>query len=265
MNIVPGSCIDWYFTTYQTLQGQAAGQKRKIRFKHKLLSIDSTAIALSLSMFDWAQYKRSKGALKLHLVLDHDGYLPQYAVISDGKKADISATKRMSFAPETIVVFDRGYADYDWWLELTQKQVWFVTRLKEKADYAVMEKRAVPEKGNVLQDEVIALLKLAAEGQDCWLRRIAVWVEEKQEVMVFRHQPPAAGGQHDCGDLQGAVADRAVVQGAEAARRVRKGGDRSRSTLGIRDDLLKSTPLGWACRWAVKTWCDSSWNGVLIQ
>src|SRR5215472_17245554 len=174
-----------FYDLLEHCQGQAAGQKRKFRFKHKLLSIDSTTIALSLSMFDWAQYKRSKGAVKLHLVLDHDGYLPQYAVISDGKKADISAAKKMSFAPGTIVVFDRGYADYDWWLELTQKQVWFVTRLKEKADYAVMEKRAVPEKGNVLQDEVIALLKLAAEGQDCWLRRIAVWVEEKQEVMVF--------------------------------------------------------------------------------
>jgi hypothetical protein len=166
-------------------QREAASQKRKFRFKNKLLSIDSTTIALSLSMFDWALYKRSKGAVKLHLVLDHDGYLPQYAVISDGKEADINAARKMSFAPGTMLVFDRGYADYDWWLSLTRQKVFFVTRLKDKADYQVVEQRTVPKKGNVLKDEVIFLFKLAADGQECFLRRIEVWVEEKQETMVF--------------------------------------------------------------------------------
>jgi Domain of unknown function (DUF4372)/Transposase DDE domain len=174
-----------FYDLLEHCRGEAAGHKRKFRFKHKLLSIDSTTIALSLSMFDWAQYKRSKGAVKLHLVLDHDGYLPQYAVMSDGKQADIHAAKKMSFAPGTMLVFDRGYADYDWWLGLEKQKVFFVTRLKDKADYAVMEKRAVPEKGNVLKDEVIVLMKLAAEAQECFLRRIEVWVEEKQETMVF--------------------------------------------------------------------------------
>jgi Domain of unknown function (DUF4372)/Transposase DDE domain len=174
-----------FYDLLEHCQSEAAGHKRKFRFKHKLLSIDSTTIALSLSMFDWAQYKRSKGAVKLHLVLDHDGYLPQYAVISDGKQADISAARKIRFAPGTMLVFDRGYADYDWWLALTQQKVFFVTRLKDSADYEVMEQRAVPEKGPVLKDEVIALFKLAVEGKECFLRRIEVWVEEKQEVMVF--------------------------------------------------------------------------------
>lgn len=164
---------------------EAAGQRRKFRFKHKLLSIDSTTIALSLSMFDWAQYKRSKGAVKLHLVLDHDGYLPAYAVISDGKEADIRAARKMPFAPGTMLVFDRGYADYDWWLSLTRQKVFFVTRLKDKADYTVLERWVVPEHGNVLKDEVIYLFKLAAEDKECFLRRVEVWVEEKQETMVF--------------------------------------------------------------------------------
>jgi hypothetical protein len=166
-------------------QRVAAGQKRKFRFKHKLLSIDSTTIALSLSMFDWALYKRSKGAVKLHLVLDHDGYLPQYAVISDGKKADISAARKMSFAPGTMLVFDRGYADYDWWLSLTQQKVFFVTRLKENADYEVVEKRPVAEKSNVRKDEVIFLVKQAEKNRECFLRRIEVWVEETRETLVF--------------------------------------------------------------------------------
>jgi hypothetical protein len=174
-----------FYDLLEHCQGEAASQKRKFRFRHKLLSIDSTTIGLSLSMFDWAQYKRSKGAVKLHLVLDHDGYLPQYAIISDGKEADIRAAKKMSFAPGTMLVFDRGYADYDWWLSLERDKVFFVTRLKDKADYEVMEERTVPEKGNVLKDEVIVLFKLAAEDKECFLRRIEVWVEEKQETMVF--------------------------------------------------------------------------------
>jgi hypothetical protein len=174
-----------FYDLLEHCQREAAGQRRKFRFQHKLLSIDSTTIALSLSMFDWALYKRSKGAVKLHLVLDHDGYLPQFAVISNGKEADINAAKQMSFVPGTMLVFDRGYADYQWWQCLTRQKVFFVTRLKDNADYQVVEKRAVPEKGNVLKDEVIFLYKLAGEDQECFLRRMEVWIEEKQETMVF--------------------------------------------------------------------------------
>jgi hypothetical protein len=83
----------------QRCQSEAKVLKRKFRFKHKLLSLDSTVIPLCLSVFDWACYKRAKGALMLHMVLDHDGYLPSYAVVTDGKTADITAAKRMTFAP----------------------------------------------------------------------------------------------------------------------------------------------------------------------
>lgn len=166
-------------------QREAAGQRRKFRFKHKLLSIDSTTIALSVSMFDWAQYKRSKGAVKLHLVLDHDGYLPCYGVISDGKQADITAAKKMSFAPGAMLVFDRGYPDYDWWLSLTRQGVFFVTRLKDNAEYGVVEQRPVPDGSHILRDEVILLTKQQDVGPEALLRRIEVWVEDKQETMVF--------------------------------------------------------------------------------
>ena len=166
-------------------QREAAGKKRKFRFKHKLLSIDSTTIALSLSMFDWAQYKRSKGAVKLHLVLDHDGYLPSYAVISDGKEADITAAKKMPFTPGTMLVFDRGYPDYGWWLSLTRQKIFFVTRLKDNAEYGIVEQRPVPEGSNILRDEVILLTSQQEGGPEALLRRIEVWVEEKQETMVF--------------------------------------------------------------------------------
>lgn len=166
-------------------QGEAASKKRKFRFKHKLLSLDSSVIPLCLSVFDWAHYKRTKGAVKLHMVLDHDGYLPSFAVITEGKTADITAAKRMTFAAGTMLVFDRGYADYHWWLTLTSQKVNFVTRLKDSAEYGIVEIRPVTEGSNILRDEVILLTAQQQIGPEAYLRRIEVWVEDKKESMVF--------------------------------------------------------------------------------
>jgi len=169
----------------QRCEAEAKGRKRRFRFKHKLLSLDATVIPLCLSAFDWAHYKRAKGAVKLHLVLDHDGYLPSYAVLSEGNTADITAARRMTFAPGTMLVFDRGYADYHWWLTLTRQKVHFVTRLKDSAEYGVVEQRPVKEGSPIVRDEVIVLTSQQDIGPEARLRRIEVWVEEKQETMVF--------------------------------------------------------------------------------
>ena len=174
-----------FYKLLERCQAEAKGRKRKFRFSHKLLSLDSSVIPLCLSAFDWAQYKRAKGAVKLHLVLDHDGYLPSYAVLTEGKIADITAARQMPFAPGTMLVFDRGYADYDWWRSLTRQKVHFVTRLKDSADYGVVEQREVPEDSDILRDEVIVLCAQQDIGPQARLRRIEVWVEEKQEKMVF--------------------------------------------------------------------------------
>jgi hypothetical protein len=178
-----------YETVFHKLLGrcqeEAKGKKRKFRFKHKLLSIDGTMVELCLSMFDWAVYKHTKGALKLHLVLDHDGHLPSYAVLTDGKESEITVARSMSFQPGTMLVFDRGYADYAWWLSLTRKKVHFVTRLKDTASYGVVESREAPKDSDILRDEVILLTSQQEMGKDALLRRIEVWLEDKQETMVF--------------------------------------------------------------------------------
>lgn len=172
--------------TLARCQAEAATRtQRKFKFKHKLLSLDSSMVELCAETFDWARYKRSKGALKLHLVLDHDGCLPCYAVITEGKRADIKEARKIPFTPGTMVVFDRGYSDYDWWLELTRSQVDFVTRLKDNAWYGIVESRPVPEGSDLLRDEVILLTSQQELGPQALLRRIEVWVEEKQETMVF--------------------------------------------------------------------------------
>src|ERR1017187_10462761 len=65
------------------------GGLKKFRFKNKLMSLDGIIIDLSVSMFDWAKYRQTKGAIKLHLLLDHDGYLPSFAVVTEGKRSEI--------------------------------------------------------------------------------------------------------------------------------------------------------------------------------
>ena len=74
-----------FFHLRDLCRSESPGKKKRFRFKNKLLSLDSTTIDLCLSLFPWADFRQTKGAVKLHLLLDHDGYLPDFAVITDGK------------------------------------------------------------------------------------------------------------------------------------------------------------------------------------
>ena len=82
-----------------------------------------------MSLFDWAQFQRTKGAIKLHLLLDHAGYLPSFAVLTTGKTHDLRVARQLEFQPGTVLVIDRGYIDYQWFVELSRRKVYFVTRL----------------------------------------------------------------------------------------------------------------------------------------
>jgi hypothetical protein len=165
-------------------QSDAKTLKQRFRFQHPLLSLDSTLISVCVSMFDWAQYVQTKGAVKLHLVLNHQGYLPQYAVISDGKTADVKVAQQMEFPPGTMLVMDRGYEDHGWWRTLSLGGVYFVTRLKDSTGYAILAERKVPA-GTILRDEEIMLLSEKKHSDPMRLRRIEVWVEEKHDTLVF--------------------------------------------------------------------------------
>jgi len=165
---------------------QAGPFPKKFRFKNKLVSLDSTVIDLCIKLFDWARFRRTKGAVKLHLVLDHEGYLPSFALISEGKTHDVKVAHHLSFEPGTVVVDDRGYNDYRLFAKWTEEEVYFVTRMKENALYKVIESRPVPQNRYVLKDQVIGLT-----GIDAWekcpylLRRVEVYSPEKGEVLVF--------------------------------------------------------------------------------
>lgn len=164
---------------------EAKNKQRKFRFKHPLLTLDATVIPVCVSMFEWASYVKTKGAVKLHLVLDNASFLPQYAVITPGKTADVTAARKMEFARGTMVVFDRGYEDHNWWRKLNRTGVCFVSRLKDSTGYVIAETRTVVERSNVLRDEVVHLTSEKASAEPMRLRRIEIWLEDKQDTMVF--------------------------------------------------------------------------------
>jgi len=178
-----------YRTVFEKLlevcQLEARDKQRKFRFKHPLLTLDSTVIPVCVEMFDWAKYVKTKGAVKVHTVLDNRTLLPQYAVITDGQTADVKVARGLKFEPGTMVVMDRGYEDHDWWRKLNADGVFFVSRLKDSTHYGIVEKRPKPADPDIVRDEVIMLASEPESGHPLLLRRIEVWLEDKQESMVF--------------------------------------------------------------------------------
>jgi len=129
--------------------------KTPLELHGKLYSLDSTLIDLCAKVFDWAKYRTAKGAVKIHLLLDHDGLLPEFAIITDGKAAGIGVARKFSFLKGSMDVFDRGYCDYDWFAGLSEKGVHFVTRLKDNASWVSVEFRPVPADSNVRRDDIV--------------------------------------------------------------------------------------------------------------
>ena len=174
-----------FLQLFERCRVQVVG-KKKFRFKNKLISMDSSTIDLCLSMFDWAKFRRTKGAIKLHLLLDHDGYLPSFAIITEGKVSDVKVARLFQFDPGTIVVDDRAYNDYGLFGRWTAQGVYVVTKMKDNTLYEVVGEREVPQNRNILKDELIELRGLKALKRCSYpLRRIEVYDPEAHELLVF--------------------------------------------------------------------------------
>ena len=167
-------------------QALAAMKRRRFRFKNPLRTLDTTIIELCASVFDWARFQRTKGAIKLHLQLDHQGCLPCWALITEGGVNDVRVAQTLTFTPGTIVVIDRGYLDYALYHRWTVTDVGFVTRPRTNMLYEVLDRRPVPTRGAVLADEVIRLTGLhAADRCPVPLRQVTIWDETQQRTLTF--------------------------------------------------------------------------------
>ena len=137
-------------------------------------------------MFDGARFVRTKGAIKLHLQLDHQGCLPCWALVTEGDVNDARVAQQLTFAPGTIVAIDRGYLDYALYHRWTVTNVGFVTRPRTNMLSEVLERRPVPARRPVLADEVIRLTGLhAADRCPVPLRQVTIWDETQQRRLTF--------------------------------------------------------------------------------
>ncbi len=162
-------------------------RKRKFRFKNKLLSLDSTTISLCLEMFPWAKFRRAKGGVKAHVLLDHDDYLPRYVLITEARCSDVKMADAFPLNPGSIVVMDRGYNDYELFRNWTAQEIYFVTRLKDNAAYAVEQNCELPANRKIRSDQLILFTgEKAQKDCPCLLRRVAVWdaVNEREIVLL---------------------------------------------------------------------------------
>ena len=152
---------------------QSKTSGHNFRFDSPLYSLDASTIDLCLSMFPWADFRTTKGAIKLHVGLNHDGYLPEFVSITDGKCADVSAGRKVNFPKGSIVVMDKGYNDYQWYKQLNDKGIIFVTRLKKNAKYRVVKRHASLKNKGISSDQTIEFTgKQTAKKCPIHLRRI---------------------------------------------------------------------------------------------
>jgi len=164
---------------------QGLAPKHGFRFKNKLYSLDASTIDLCLSVFPWAKFRTTKGAIKLHVGLDHSGYLPTLMTVTDGKVHDVTVGRTLKLPQQSIVVFDRGYTDYTWYNLLNDNGIFFVTRQKTNATYNIIERRQVSKKQGLTCDQTIKIKGAKTSECPIPLRRIGYRDPETGKHYIF--------------------------------------------------------------------------------
>jgi len=177
---------DYYYQLLKRLGQQAGFKQVKFRIKSKILLLDSTTISLCLSLFDWAKYKTQKGAVKMHTLLDYDGNLPAYVLVTDGKTADNKGAYDIPLLKGSVIVADRFYNDFSLLNIWDSNGVWFVVRHKKNLQYTSIQENELPDgrHEHILKDERIELTGIKSRKTYLGkLRRVAVWDAENQQVI----------------------------------------------------------------------------------
>ena len=180
----PASFFEALFArTYHRCRSVAP--QHTFRFKNKLYSLDATVIDLALSLFPWASFRRTKAAIKLHTVIDHEGYLPAFVTVSEGKTHEVTAARCLRLPAGSIAVFDRAFTDYGLFASFQQKGLFFVTRQKKNARYKVIQRRPVNKKQGLTSDQTIVLTGVTSDLCPYPLRRIGYRDPETKKHYCF--------------------------------------------------------------------------------
>jgi hypothetical protein len=165
---------------------QGVAPSHNFRFKNPLYSLDASTIDLCLSVFPWAKFRTTKGAVKLHVGLNHAGYLPEFVTLTEGNKHDVTIGRVLNFPKGSIVAIDKAYNDYTWYKHLTNNGIFFVTRLKANAKYRVTDRREVLKNKGLTSDQTIEFTGLqTAKKCPVQLRRIGYRDPESGKHYVF--------------------------------------------------------------------------------
>jgi hypothetical protein len=163
--------------------------KKQFHFKNDLYSLDGSVINLCLNLFDWAKFRKQKGAIRLHTLFCNTTQIPTFLTITDGKKHEVTEARETwqdwNLPKESILVFDRGYIDYSWFSELDSNNIFFVTRSKKNMQYTIHQQLTIKE-NDVLKDEVVSfVLPTAEQKYPDKLRLITYWCATKQKQLQF--------------------------------------------------------------------------------
>lgn len=160
-------------------------ESRKFSFENPLYSLDASVVNLCLSLFDWAKYRTKKGALKMHVLLNNRTGLPTVLSVTSGNIADVIEGRKMDckLEPESILVFDRGYVDHDWWYKIDQQGLFFVTRPKKNTTIIISRRRPTQDT-SVISDDVIWIGDPVNPKYNKELRQVK-YLDEKHGEYVF--------------------------------------------------------------------------------
>lgn len=151
-----------------------------------LYALDATTINLCLALFPWAKFRRAKGAIKLHTLLNLRGNIPEFIHISDGKLGDVKALDLLVAQPGAFYIMDRGYLDFSRLYSLKQAGAFFVTRAKRGFRFKRRYSHPVDKSTGVLCDQTVVLTGFyAAKDYPEPLRRIAYFDSETGKRFVF--------------------------------------------------------------------------------
>jgi len=165
---------------------QMLAPRHGFRFKNPLYSLDASTIDLCLSVFPWADFRTTKGAIKLHVGLNHNGYIPEFVTVTEGDHHDVTVGRTLNFPKGSIIAIDKGYNDYGWYKQLTEKGISFVTRLKSNARYRVIDRRSVIKSKGLTCDQVIEFTGIQTSKKcPVPLRRIGYREPETGKHYIF--------------------------------------------------------------------------------
>ena len=157
-----------------------------VELAQTVYALDATTIDLCLALFPWAEFRKHKGAVKLHTLLDLRGNIPTVVIITHGKVHEVNILDQLSFEAGAFYVMDRGYLDFARLYKLHLASAFFVTRAKKRFDFQRRYSQPVNRATGVICDQIVTLVNpVPRKGYPEKLRRIRYLDVQTQKRLVF--------------------------------------------------------------------------------